>query len=80
MTTTTTLTTGYTYRVASTRKGKFTGKLVHQDDTWATIEITKGRAGAMLPENAREKGEEVTVRREFCTFTEVAPSNPTALS
>jgi uncharacterized protein (UPF0179 family) len=76
----TTLTTGHTYRVASTRKGKFTGKLVHQDDTWATIEITKGRAGAMLPENVREKGEEVTVRREFCTFTEVAPSNPTALS
>lgn len=67
----TTLTTGNTYRVASTRKGKFTGTLVHQDDTWATFEITQGRAEAMLPENVREKGEEVTVRREWCTFTEV---------
>lgn len=68
---TTTLTPGHTYRVASTRKGKFTGKLVRQDDTWAIFEITAGRAGAMLPENVREKGEEVTVRREFSTFTEV---------
>lgn len=69
---TTTLTTGHTYRVASTRKGKFTGKLVHHDETWATLEITSGKAGAMLPYNEREKGEEVTVRREWCTFTEVA--------
>ncbi len=68
----TTLTTGHVYRVASARKGKFTGKLVRADDTWATLEITAGRAGAMLPENVRETGEEVTVRREWCTFTEVA--------
>ena len=69
---TTSLTTGHTYRVASSRKGKFTGKLVRQDDTWATIEITSGKAGAMLPYNECEVGEEVTVRREWCTFTEVA--------
>lgn len=68
---TTTLTVGKTYRVASTRKGTFTGQLVSADNTWATFKITKGRAGAMLQENVREKGEEVTVRREFCTFTDV---------
>ena len=73
MTTTTTLTIGHVYRVASTRKGKFSGKLVHQDDTWATLEITAGRASAMLPYNECARGEEVTVRRELCMFTEVAP-------
>lgn len=71
MSTTTNLTVGNTYRVASTRKGKFTGKLISADDTWATLEITKGKADAMLPYNVREKGEEVTVRRVFCVFAEV---------
>jgi hypothetical protein len=71
MSTTTDLIVGRTYHVASRRKGKFTGKLVSQDDTWATLEITSGKAGAMLPYNEREVGEEVTVRREWCTFTEV---------
>jgi hypothetical protein len=69
--TTTTLTTGREYRVSSVRKGKFTGKLTHADDTWATFEITAGKADAMLRENVREKGEEVTVRRDWCAFTEV---------
>lgn len=72
MSTTTNLTVGNAYRVASTRKGKFTGKLISADSTWATLEITKGKAGAMLPYNEREKGEEVTVRRAWCAFTEVA--------
>jgi len=62
---------GHIYKVASTRKGKFTGMLTYADDTWATFEITKGKADAMLPYNVREKGEEVTVRREWCTFTPV---------
>ena len=66
------MTPGKTYHVSSRRKGKFTGKLLSADDTWATFEITAGRADAMLDYNAREKGEEVTVRREWCTFTEVA--------
>lgn len=60
------------YQVASARKGKFTGILVSQDDTWATFEITKGRAEAMLPYNVRQKGEEVTVRRAWCVFAEVS--------
>lgn len=73
MSTTTNLIRGHSYKVASTRKGTFTGQLVVADDTWATFEITKGRAAAMLPENERTKGEEVTVRRSFCAFTEVTP-------
>jgi hypothetical protein len=69
----TSLTPGNTYKINSSRKGKFTGKLVSADDTWATFEITEGRASAMLDYNVREKGEEVTVRRAWCTFTEVDP-------
>lgn len=71
MTMTTELTIGKIYHVNSPRKGKFTGALTHVDDTWATIKITTGKAVAMLRENEREVGEEVTVRREWCVFTEV---------
>ena len=70
--TTTELILGKKYNVASTRKGKFTGLLTHSDDTWATFEITGGKATAMLPENEREKGEDVTVRREWCVLAEAA--------
>lgn len=59
---------GAIYKVNSSRKGKFTGLLVAHDDTWATIEITDGKAQAMLAYNQRAIGEEVTVRREWCSF------------
>lgn len=61
---------GEVYLVTSSRKGTFAGKLTSCDATWATFEITAGKAKAMLEYNEREKGEEVTVRREWCTFTE----------
>lgn len=60
---------GKTYVVKSSRKGTFTATLTAVDDTWATGVIVSGKAGAMLPENEREAGEEVTVRRSFCQFT-----------
>lgn len=63
-----TLENGATYAVASQRKGNFTGRLVSHCDTWATLEITQGKAGAILDCNEREKGEEVTVRRSFTSF------------
>lgn len=66
----TTLTNGATYIINSSRKGTFAGKLVSHCDTWATFEVTAGKAKAMLEYNEREKGEEVTVRRAFCTLTE----------
>lgn len=64
------LTPGLRYLINSTRKGVFMGELLNRDDTWATFRITSGRAGAMLYYNQREKGDEVTVRRSHCTFTE----------
>lgn len=64
---------GQTYQVSSSRKGKFTGVITSVNDEWATVLITKGKAKAMLDYNEREQGEEVTVRRSFCTFTPVDP-------
>jgi hypothetical protein len=62
---------GHIYKVVSARKGQFNGMLKCVDDTWATFEIIAGTTWAMLPENVRSRGEEVTVRQEFCTFTPV---------
>lgn len=61
---------GKKYLVNSSRKGVFMARLKIMDDTWATFTIIGGRARAMLDYNEREKGEEVTVRRSLCTFTE----------
>ena len=63
---------GKIYDVFSSRKGKFRMRVTHQDETWATGVITKGRAKAILAYNEVEKGEEVTVRKSFTTFTAVA--------
>lgn len=70
MTMTTNLTPGRRYLINSQRKGTFMGELVIADDTWATFRITAGKAKAMLDYNEAETGEEVTVRRSHCTFTE----------
>lgn len=61
---------GKTYLVNSSRKGVFTGKLINEGDDFATFEITAGVAKAMMDYNVREKGEEVSVRKSFCAFTE----------
>ena len=65
-----TLEIGKTYDVVSQRKGKFTIKLTHQCETWASGIIVKGKAKAILAYNEVEKGEEVTVRKSFSKFTE----------
>lgn len=67
-----TIEVGKTYRVNSSRKGRFTGIVTRFDDTWADVLITAGKAQAMLDYNEREQGETVTVRRSFCAFEEVA--------
>jgi hypothetical protein len=59
---------GKTYLVNSSRKGTFLATIKSFDETWATVEIVAGKAKAMLHYNERDKGEEVTVRRSFCTF------------
>ena len=65
-----TLEIGKTYDVVSQRKGSFRIKLTHQCETWASGIIVKGKAKAILAYNEVEKGEEVTVRKSFSTFTE----------
>lgn len=65
---------GSTYKVNSSRKGKFTMVLTQVDNTWATGLIESGKAGAILPENEREQGEEITVRIDLCTFEPVEGS------
>lgn len=70
---------GKTYLVNSTRKGTFAGRLLTHDDTWATFEITGGRAKAILSYNERDVGEEVTVRREWCGFTEQPDATPNSV-
>ena len=61
---------GKTYLVNSQRKGVFMVRMTRVDETWATGIIVSGRAKALLEYNEKDKGEEVTVRRSLCTFTE----------
>lgn len=63
---------GKIYDVVSQRKGKFRMQLTRHDETWASGIITKGKAKAILAYNEVEKGEEVTVRKSFTTFTAVS--------
>lgn len=63
---------GKIYDVVSQRRGKFRMQLTHQDETWASGIITKGKAKAILAYNEVEKGEEVTVRKSLTTFTAVS--------
>lgn len=57
-----------TYRVFSSRKGKFEMKLTRLDEHWFTGVITHGKAKAILPENVRIAGEEITLSRELTTL------------
>ena len=62
---------GKIYDVNSSRKGDFRIKLISQCETWATGVIIEGRAKAINEYNERERGEEVTMRKELTKFTEV---------
>ena len=62
---------GKIYDVFSSRKGKFRFKLTDQCKDFATGIILKGKANAILQYNERSKGEEVSVRKELSSFTEV---------
>ena len=63
---------GKIYLVNSQRKGTFMARMTRVDDMWATGIITGGYARAMLDYNERDTGEEVTMRRSLCRFTEQA--------
>lgn len=62
---------GTEYRVDHSRKGTFDAKVKATDGTWATLEITSGKANAMCHYNEAEEGEDVTVRLSHCRFTEL---------
>ena len=62
---------GKLYRVSHRRKGVFKLMVTGQDETWVTGIITSGKAGALLKYNEACPGEEITVRKCFCTFSSV---------
>lgn len=61
---------GKEYMVNHQRKGKFSAQVKAVDDVWVTLEVTAGKASAMCSYNEAGVGEEVTVRRSFCHFTD----------
>ena len=63
---------GKIYAVRHRRKGIFKIFVESQDDEWLTGLITEGEADAILDYNRREQFEEITIRKSFCSFKEVA--------
>lgn len=59
------------YKVNSPNKGKFSIKLIHCDETYATGIVINGMAKAILPQNEAYPGDKVTLRREFTQFFEI---------
>jgi len=60
------------YKINHSRKGIFTMRMTDvSGDTWVTGEILNGATRTMLPENSKRKGEELTVRKSFCSFEEI---------
>lgn len=63
---------GKEYLVNHSRKGKFRILVSSVSEEWISGTITKGKAGAILSYNEVEQGEEITIRRSHCVFTEVS--------
>ena len=63
---------GQTYIVNHTRKGKFAMRVTEQDDEWIVGVIVSGTANALIRDNVRGKGEEITVRKSLLTLQGVA--------
>lgn len=62
---------GKEYLITHSRKGKFQAIVKGFNSEWVTIEITKGKAGAVLEYNERFAGEEMAVRKGYCRFSEI---------
>lgn len=54
---------GDVWYVHSSRKGKLVLRVTRLDETWLTGDILDGTSTAMNPDNIREVGEDVTIRR-----------------
>lgn len=61
---------GKIYAVDHSRKGRFSMRVTRCDGEWTTGIIVNGTSGAMMSYNFTKPDGEITVRNEFCTFTE----------
>ena len=59
---------GKIYWVNHQRRGRFAMYIESADQDWVKGTVVKGKADAILPYNVVKVGEEISVRREFCTF------------
>lgn len=59
--------TGKIYKIKHSRKGVFSLRVTDQSDGWLKGEIVQGTANAILDYNIKETGEDIIVRKSFCT-------------
>jgi len=64
-----TLEIGRAYNVNHSRKGKFVMIVESQDETWVHGTVVSGVAKATMDYNVKEEGEEISLRKELCTFS-----------
>lgn len=60
---------GEIYFCDHTRKGKFTMRITDECSDFVAGVVVEGEAGAMNPENRKQKGDYISVRKRFATFT-----------
>lgn len=56
---------GKVYIINHSRKGTFGMRVDSQDEEWLTGEVVGGTAKAIMEYNVKEKGEEITVRKNL---------------
>ena len=57
-----------TYEINHTRKGRFIIRVTKQDERWITGILQAGKPKMINHKNDILDGEEITVRKSFCTF------------
>lgn len=58
---------GVVYEISHSRKGKFTAKVLEQDDNWTDILIVSGKTSTMNVYNSKSEGDTETIRTSFIT-------------
>lgn len=56
------------YEVNHSRKGRFIIRITRQDEESVTGILQAGKPKMMNPDNEIDDGEEITLRKSFCTF------------
>lgn len=64
------LKTDTVYNVNHSRKGKFQLRVIEDYGDFVDGTIVTGKTKTLLPENSREAGETVQIRKSLATFTE----------